>query len=99
MISDTDAFLSAVSEAVQVVHKGYLITIGVAPSHPSTGFSYMRLGNKLSITEALNARLVSSFKERPDTRTAAAYIATGSYHWNAGRFVIKVSFLLELLRE
>jgi mannose-1-phosphate guanylyltransferase len=42
---------------------------------------------------------VSSFKEKPDPRTAAAYIATGSYRWNAGMFVTKASFLLELLRE
>jgi mannose-1-phosphate guanylyltransferase len=99
MISGTDAFLSAVSEAVQVAQKGFLVTIGIAPSHPSTGFGYVRLGDKLSIPEAPNARLVSSFKEKPDARTAAAYIATGSYRWNAGMFVTKASFLLELLRE
>jgi mannose-1-phosphate guanylyltransferase len=99
MISGNDAFLSAVSEAVQVAQKGYLVTIGIAPSHPSTGFGYVRLGDKLGIAEAPNARLVSSFKEKPDARTAAAYIATGSYRWNAGMFVTKASFLLELLRE
>ena len=99
MISGTDAFLTAVSEAVQVAQKGYLVTIGIAPSHPSTGFGYVRLGDKLGIPEAPNARLVSSFKEKPDARTAAAYIATGSYRWNAGMFVTKASFLLELLRE
>ncbi|KAI9442645.1 nucleotide-diphospho-sugar transferase [Lactarius indigo] len=99
MISGTDAFLSAVSEAVLVAQKGYLVTIGIAPSHPSTGFGYVRLGDKLSMPEAPNARLVSSFKEKPDARTAAAYIATGSYRWNAGMFVTKVTFLLDLLRE
>jgi mannose-1-phosphate guanylyltransferase len=99
MISGTDAFLSAVSETVQVAHKGYLVTIGIAPSHPSTGFGYVRLGDKLGIAKAPNARLVSSFKEKPDARTAAAYIATGSYRRNAGMFVSEASFLLELLRE
>ncbi len=99
MISGTDAFLSAVSEAVLVAQRGYFVTIGIAPSHPSTGFGYVRLGEKLSISEAPNARLVSSFKEKPDARTAAAYIATGSYRWNAGMFVTKASFLLDLLRE
>jgi mannose-1-phosphate guanylyltransferase len=99
MISGTDAFLTAVAEAVQVAQNGYLVTIGIAPSHPSTGFGYVRLGDKLSIPEAPNARLVSSFKEKPDARTAAAYIATGSYRWNAGMFVTKASFLMELLRE
>ncbi|KAH9027693.1 nucleotide-diphospho-sugar transferase [Lactarius pseudohatsudake] len=82
-----------------VAQKGYLVTIGIAPSHPSTGFGYVRLGDKLGMAEAPNARLVSSFKEKPDARTAAAYIATGSYRWNAGMFVTKVTFLLDLLRE
>ncbi|KDQ49383.1 hypothetical protein JAAARDRAFT_165670 [Jaapia argillacea MUCL 33604] len=99
MISGDDAFLSAVSEAVEVAKKDYLVTIGIAPSHPSTGFGYVRLGEKLNIKEAPNARLVSSFKEKPDARTAAAYIATGSYRWNAGMFVTKATFLMQLLKE
>ncbi|KAJ7690673.1 mannose-1-phosphate guanylyltransferase [Mycena rosella] len=99
MISGDDAFLSAVAEAVEVARNDYLVTIGIAPSHPSTAFGYVRLGDKLHIKEAPNARLVSSFKEKPDARTAAAYIATGTYRWNAGMFVTKASFLLELLKE
>ncbi|KAJ6495649.1 nucleotide-diphospho-sugar transferase [Mycena vitilis] len=99
MISGDDAFLSAVAEAVEVARRNYLVTIGIAPSHPSTAFGYVRLGDKLAIKEAPNARLVSSFKEKPDARTAAAYIATGTYRWNAGMFVTKASFLLELLKE
>lgn len=99
MISGHDAFLSAVAEAVEVAKKDYLVTIGIAPSHPSTGFGYIRLGEKLNIREAPNARLVSSFKEKPDARTAASYIATGNYRWNAGMFVTKATFLLELLKQ
>lgn len=99
MISGDDAFLSAVAEAVEVARKDYLVTIGIAPSHPSTGFGYVRLGEKLGMKEAPNARLVSSFKEKPDARTAASYIATGTYRWNAGMFVTKATFLLQLLKE
>ncbi|PFH52076.1 hypothetical protein AMATHDRAFT_57915 [Amanita thiersii Skay4041] len=99
MISGDDAFLSAVAEAVEVAQKDYLVTIGIAPSHPSTGFGYIRLGDKLGFKDAPNARLVSSFKEKPDARTAASYIATGAYRWNAGMFVTKATFLLELLKE
>ncbi|PPQ95724.1 hypothetical protein CVT26_008367 [Gymnopilus dilepis] len=99
MISGDDAFLSAVAEAVEVARKDYLVTIGIAPSHPSTGFGYIRLGNKLGMKEAPNARLVSSFKEKPDARTAAQYIGTGAYRWNAGMFVTKAIVLLDLLKE
>ncbi|KAF7321428.1 NTP-transferase domain-containing protein [Mycena kentingensis (nom. inval.)] len=99
MISGDDAFLSAIAEAVEVARSDYLVTIGIAPSHPSTGFGYIRLGDKLPLKDAPNARLVSSFKEKPDARTAANYIATGTYRWNAGMFVTKATFLLDLLKE
>lgn len=99
MISGDDAFLSAVAEAVEVAKQDYLVTIGIAPSHPSTGFGYVRLGEKLGLPHAPNARLVASFKEKPDARTAAAYIKTGIYRWNAGMFVTKATFLMDLLKE
>lgn len=100
MISGDDAFLSAVTEAVAVAKKDYLVTIGIAPSHPSTGFGYVRLGESLRLTEdAPNARKVLNFKEKPDARTAAAYIKTGNYRWNAGMFVVKATFLMQLLSE
>lgn len=100
MISGSDAFLSAVAEAVEVARAGYLVTIGIAPSHPATGFGYVRLGEKLTDSpNAPNARLVGSFKEKPDARTAANYIATGNYRWNAGMFVTKAAVLMDLLKE
>jgi mannose-1-phosphate guanylyltransferase len=99
MISGDDAFLSAVAEAVEVAKKDYLVTIGIAPSHPSTGFGYIRLGDRLGVKQAPNARLVSSFKEKPDARTAAAYIGTGNYRWNAGMFVTRATVLMDLLRD
>ncbi|KAF8124914.1 nucleotide-diphospho-sugar transferase [Boletus edulis] len=99
MISGDDAFLSAIIEAVEVAKKDYLVTIGIAPSHPSTGFGYIRLGDRLDLKQAPNARLVSSFKEKPDARTAAAYIGTGNYRWNAGMFVTKATVLMDLLKN
>ncbi|EIN12073.1 mannose-1-phosphate guanylyltransferase [Punctularia strigosozonata HHB-11173 SS5] len=99
MISGDDAFLSAVTEAVEVARHDYLVTIGIAPSHPSTGFGYIQLGDKLGGNDTPNARLVRSFKEKPDARTAAAYIKTGTYRWNAGMFVTRAVFLMQLLKE
>jgi len=99
MISGDDAFLSAVAEAVATARHGDLVTIGIAPSHPATGFGYIRLGEKLNFEDAPNARRVSQFKEKPDARTAAAYLATGSYRWNGGMFVVKAQVLMDLLDE
>ncbi|PAV18160.1 mannose-1-phosphate guanylyltransferase [Pyrrhoderma noxium] len=99
MIHGDDAFLAAVAEAVEVARENYLVTIGIAPSQPATGFGYVRLGSRLNLSNAPNARLVGSFKEKPDARTAATYLATGQYRWNAGMFVTKATFLMELLKE
>jgi mannose-1-phosphate guanylyltransferase len=99
IISGRDAFESAVTEAVAVARAGYLVTIGIAPSHPSTGFGYIKLGKSLKMTAAPNARSVTEFKEKPDARTASAYLATGDYRWNGGMFVVKAETLLELLKS
>lgn len=99
MINGTDAFMSAVAEAVATARHDLLVTIGIAPSHPATGFGYIRLGESLNIGDAPNARLVSQFKEKPDARTAAAYLSTGNYRWNGGMFVVKARFLMDLLQE
>ncbi|CEH15211.1 probable mannose-1-phosphate guanylyltransferase [Ceraceosorus bombacis] len=121
IISGRDAFESAVKEAVVVANAGYLVTIGIAPSYPSTGFGYIKLGellaqktrfvdpqtsegpytaegsSKLDPAKAPNARRVTEFKEKPDARTASAYLSTGDYRWNGGMFVVKAKILLELL--
>ncbi|EJP63425.1 hypothetical protein ACQRIT_004988 [Beauveria bassiana] len=99
MISGEDAFLGAVREAANVAKSGYLVTIGIAPSHPATGFGYVQLGKTLNDPAAPSARLVSSFKEKPDARTAAKYLASGEYRWNAGMFVTRAATLMELVLE
>lgn len=100
IISGRDAFESAVTEAVAVAKAGYLVTIGIAPSHPSTGFGYIKLGEPLKqVPGAPNARKVTEFKEKPDARTASAYLSTGNYRWNGGMFVVKASVLMQLLER
>ncbi|KAF8758717.1 Nucleotidyl transferase [Rhizoctonia solani] len=99
MISGADAFMAAVTEAVATARHDYLVTIGIAPSHPSTGFGYVRLGRQLNLPGIPNSRIVSQFKEKPDARTAAAYITSGNYRWNAGMFVVKAKVLMALYAE
>lgn len=99
MISGAEAFNAAVNEAVLAAREDYLVTIGIAPSGPATGFGYIRLGEKLGVAGAPNARVVSQFKEKPDAKTAAGYLQSGDYRWNAGMFVVKARVLMELLHE
>ena len=99
MISGDEAFLSAVAEAVEVARHDFLVTIGIAPSGPATGFGYIRLGESLELKSAPNARRVSQFKEKPDARTASQYLSTGNYRWNGGMFVVKAQMLVDLLSK
>lgn len=95
VIADAEAFRACVREAAAVARTGLLVTIGIEPDSPSTGFGYIRLGDRLA--DFATAHAVASFVEKPDAVTAAAYVASGEYRWNAGMFVARASVILELL--
>lgn len=97
VITETRAFEAAVREAVVLAEQGELVTIGIEPTYAATGFGYIRLGQPLLVDDAEHGRRVEAFVEKPDTATAARYLATGGYRWNAGMFVVKAVTLLELL--
>ena len=71
-----------------------LITIGITPTYPSTGFGYIQ--SEINDSEV---KPVLSFKEKPDTRTAEEYIASGDYTWNSGMFIWKASAIMEKFKE
>jgi mannose-1-phosphate guanylyltransferase len=95
VIADGDAFRACVAEAAAVARTGLLVTIGIAPTRPSTGFGYIHLGAALPGFPTAHA--VEEFVEKPDAERAAQYVASGEYRWNAGMFVARASVLLDLL--
>jgi mannose-1-phosphate guanylyltransferase len=97
VIGDAEAFRSCVREAVAVARQDYVVTIGIEPTHPATGFGYIHVGAPLQVQGAPRALAVSEFVEKPDVATAGAWLATGEYRWNAGMFVVRASVLLDLL--
>ncbi|ROS76949.1 mannose-1-phosphate guanylyltransferase [Cellulomonas sp. PhB143] len=100
VISGQDSFEQAVREGVEAARAGYVATIGIAASRPSTAFGYVRSGAGLGITGAPTALHAEGFTEKPDAETARAYLATGRYRWNAGIFITRTSVLLDhLARE
>ena len=99
VVPDVEAFAATVRQAVEVAREGYLVTVSIRPTAPSTGFGYIRAGRNLKIEGAPDATLVSAFVEKPDGPTAQAYVATGEYSWNAGMFVVKATTLMDMLRE
>lgn len=99
VIGEPEVFADCVREAVAVARSGYVVTIGIEPTYPATGFGYIRVGDPLAIAGAPHGRQVRSFVEKPDATTARAFLQTGEYHWNAGMFVVKASVLLDLLAD
>jgi mannose-1-phosphate guanylyltransferase/mannose-1-phosphate guanylyltransferase/mannose-6-phosphate isomerase len=90
LIASAGAFAGAVSRAVPAAREGQLVTLGVRPTHPETGYGYIRLGPPLGgIFEA------AEFVEKPDAATAERYLAHGGYLWNAGYFLFRADRMLE----
>jgi mannose-1-phosphate guanylyltransferase len=89
LVKDVTAYEQAVLQAKALAQQGYLVTFGIQPTYPETGFGYIEAkGND-----------VLSFKEKPDAKTAQAYIDAGNYYWNSGMFCFKAGvFLSELQR-
>jgi mannose-1-phosphate guanylyltransferase len=99
VIGEPQVFAGCVREAVAVARAGYVVTIGIQPTFPATGFGYIRVGDHLAITGAPHGRQVRSFVEKPDEATARSFLRTGEYHWNAGMFVVQATVLLDLLAD
>jgi mannose-1-phosphate guanylyltransferase len=97
VIGDPEAFRECVREAAEVADSGLLVTIGIEPTSPATGFGYIRTGDPLPGFPT--ARAVAGFVEKPDLEQAKRYVASGEYRWNAGMFVARASVLLDLLAE
>jgi mannose-1-phosphate guanylyltransferase / mannose-6-phosphate isomerase len=97
VVEDRDAFIAAVRQAAQVAGNSKLVLFGIAPDVPHTGYGYIRSGSALP--DFRDVYSVDAFVEKPDVRTAEAYLAAGNYYWNSGIFVLNArTFLSELAR-
>ncbi len=89
-IGKPQVFIDAVREAAATAADGLITTFGISPDRPETGFGYIQAGERLS-GQILK---VAAFREKPKAETAAAYLASGLYSWNAGIFLFKPSTML-----
>ena len=94
VIRDPGAFVGAVRCGQAAAASGALITFGIVPDAPHTGYGYLRLGANTG--ERLFA--LDRFVEKPDAATAKSYLAEGGYHWNSGMFLLSAAAYLEELR-
>ena len=97
-IADAAAFCATLQQAALVAqHANVLMTIGVQPTHPATGYGYIKVGDSLAIPAAPLARQVTQFTEKPQAEVAAQFVASGAYLWNCGIFVWRVATIVEEL--
>ncbi|MEM8981960.1 MAG: mannose-1-phosphate guanylyltransferase/mannose-6-phosphate isomerase [Pseudomonadota bacterium] len=94
VIANPKRFASAVQRGVDAAHAGALVTFGIVPTEPHTGYGYIRAGSS-----ADDVAPVEAFVEKPDLETATRYLATGEYFWNAGIFLFRADAYLAELAE
>lgn len=98
LISDKAAFNLAVAKGAKVAAEGNLVTFGIVPTAPETGYGYIQLG-ELFGQDKPTSHTIAAFKEKPDAETAESYIATGDYRWNAGIFLMKASVWMNAIKR
>jgi mannose-1-phosphate guanylyltransferase len=94
-------FRRAIHVAVQMVeeHPAALVTVGIPPAYPATGYGYIHRGPELTRRQGLPVYRVRQFKEKPKREVAEEYVASGQYFWNSGIFVWKAQTILNALKE
>jgi mannose-1-phosphate guanylyltransferase/mannose-6-phosphate isomerase len=93
LIRDVPEFHEALNTAIAAAAEGKLVTFGIHPTSPETGFGYIRaLGNG-------DVRKVAEFREKPDRATAESFVASGEYYWNSGMFVWRASRILAAIEQ
>lgn len=96
MIRDTNAFIDSIKHALPLADKGKLVTFGIVPTKPETGYGYIRRGDLLNDTKAYT---VDAFVEKPNCFVAQEYLDHGGYYWNSGIFMFKASHYLQELNK
>jgi len=98
VIKDVQQFRQAVALGLELAEKGHLVTFGIVPHQPETGYGYIARGEKISTQNGDDVAFqVSCFVEKPDLPTAESYVASGQYYWNSGMFMFQASSYLEEL--
>jgi mannose-1-phosphate guanylyltransferase len=95
VIKDQVAFCQAVTNAMPLAEQNQLVTFGIVPTAPETGYGYIQRGDALASSLGFD---VAQFVEKPNLTTAQDYIATGQYYWNSGMFMFKASTYLQELK-
>jgi mannose-1-phosphate guanylyltransferase/mannose-6-phosphate isomerase len=91
VIGDEDLFRKKLAQAVDLAQKGHIVTFGIMPHYPETGYGYIEGSQKVEDF----ARKVARFVEKPDLKTAKGYVKKGNFFWNSGMFVFKAAVMAQ----
>ena len=100
LIGDAASFITTIESAVEYIESNNcLLTIGVTPSYPETGYGYIQAGDKISNLHGTDIYKVKTFAEKPNKETAERFLKSGDFFWNSGMFIWKVNHILEEIDE
>jgi len=97
VVADSESFIKVLQKAEALAQKDFLVTLGIPPTRPETGFGYLKQGSEINGFE--NIYRVEQFIEKPDVVSAKKYLEKGTYFWNCGVFIWKASILLKELQQ
>jgi mannose-1-phosphate guanylyltransferase len=98
-IKNKELFQKALEKGYQLANKGYLVTLGIKPTNPSTGFGYIHHGPALPSTSSLPVFSIHRFVEKPDAQTARMMVSDGDHSWNSGMFIWRVNRILDEIQR
>lgn len=90
LIKDNEKFLATVKKGEKLAQEGYIVTFGIQPDYPETGYGYINTLKQLEV-----GYKVKEFVEKPDFETAKSYLKAGTYYWNSGIFMFKASVMMK----
>ncbi|RME83911.1 MAG: mannose-1-phosphate guanylyltransferase [Caldilineae bacterium] len=99
LIRKPEALRQVLIGAAELAQQGELITLGIQPTYPETGYGYIEMDLPLGVYNDCEARRVRCFREKPDRATAEAFLAAGNYVWNSGMFVWRQDAIMEEFRR
>lgn len=98
-IRDREVFERAVATAARFASRDHLVTFGIVPESPETGYGYIHKGGRISASDEPEVFRIGRFVEKPDLATAQRYVDCGEYCWNSGMFVFRASQLIAELEH
>ena len=98
-IEKSDELRRALEAGAQAAEGGRLVTLGIQPNRPATGYGYIERAEKLAQVGGLEVYRAKKFTEKPDLATAQAFMESGRYYWNSGMFIWKVSTILQEFKK